>query len=94
MDLVKIDVIHQRIFPNRQTTEKRIERKSTYIFDEKCHQAFQTLKDMLTPTSILITPDWLQPFELMCDTSDVTVGAILGQKKDKVIHPIYYAGYK
>ncbi|KAA0062295.1 hypothetical protein E5676_scaffold313G003510 [Cucumis melo var. makuwa] len=34
-------------------------------------------------------PDWLQPFELMCDASDVVIGAMLGQKNDKVIYPIY-----
>jgi len=27
----------------------------------------------------------------MCDTSDVAVGAILGQKRDKVLRVIYYA---
>ena len=40
---------------------------------------------------ILFTFDWSQPFELMCDASDVAIGAMLGQKKDKVIHSIYYA---
>ena len=27
----------------------------------------------------------------MCDVGDVAIRAILGQKKNKVIHPIYYA---
>nr|XP_009803806.1 PREDICTED: uncharacterized protein LOC104249128 [Nicotiana sylvestris] len=27
----------------------------------------------------------------MCDTSDYAVGAVLGQLKDKIMHPIYYA---
>ena len=27
----------------------------------------------------------------MCDASDYAVGAILGQRKDKVLHAIYYA---
>ncbi|TYK01096.1 Retrovirus-related Pol polyprotein from transposon 17.6 [Cucumis melo var. makuwa] len=48
---------------------------------------FQTLKDALTSVSILITPDWSQPFELICDR----VMAMLGPKKDKVIYLIYYA---
>ncbi|KAA0060833.1 Retrovirus-related Pol polyprotein from transposon 17.6 [Cucumis melo var. makuwa] len=51
---------------------------------------FQTFKDALVSTPILTTPDWSQPFELMCDVSDVAVGAMLGQMNDKVIHPIYY----
>ncbi|XP_070018909.1 uncharacterized protein [Nicotiana sylvestris] len=27
----------------------------------------------------------------MCDASDYVVGAVLGQRKDKIMHPIYYA---
>ena len=30
-------------------------------------------------------------FELMCDASNYSVGAMLGQKKDKSFHSIYYA---
>ncbi|KAA0048269.1 putative mitochondrial protein [Cucumis melo var. makuwa] len=65
-----------------------------YIFDEKCHQAFQTLKDVLTLLPILIIPDRLQPFKLMCDVSDVAVGAMLvfpsnmpfQQEKKDIVH--------
>jgi hypothetical protein len=35
-------------------------------------------------------PDWSLPFELMCDASDFTVGVVLGQRKDKKPHVIYY----
>ncbi|TYK26567.1 Retrovirus-related Pol polyprotein from transposon 17.6 [Cucumis melo var. makuwa] len=42
-------------------------------------------------SSVLVAPDWSQPFELMCDASDVVVGDMPGQKKDKVTDPIYYA---
>ncbi|XP_070032597.1 uncharacterized protein [Nicotiana tomentosiformis] len=27
----------------------------------------------------------------MCDASDYDIGAVLGQRKDKLVHPIYYA---
>ncbi|KAA3469713.1 Retrovirus-related Pol polyprotein from transposon 17.6 [Gossypium australe] len=40
---------------------------------------------------IVIALDWTLPFELMCDASDFIVRAVLGQKKDKVFHAIYYA---
>ncbi|XP_020992634.1 uncharacterized protein LOC110278738 [Arachis duranensis] len=36
-------------------------------------------------------PSWDLPFELMCDASDFAVGAVLGQRKDKLVHVIYYA---
>ncbi|MGG6712759.1 UNVERIFIED_CONTAM: hypothetical protein ITH36_24275, partial [Salmonella enterica subsp. enterica serovar Weltevreden] len=35
--------------------------------------------------------DWSLPFEIMCDASDLAVGAALGQRRDKLFHPIYYA---
>ena len=40
---------------------------------------------------IIIAPDWDLPFELMCDTSDYVVGVVLGQRKNKFFHAIYYA---
>ncbi|KAM6556158.1 hypothetical protein CsatB_003177 [Cannabis sativa] len=36
-------------------------------------------------------PDWSLPFELMCDASDFAVSAVLGQRREKVFHSIYYA---
>ena len=40
---------------------------------------------------IIHSPDWSQPFELMCDASDFAVGAVLGQKIKNQPHVIYYA---
>nr|GEX14389.1 reverse transcriptase domain-containing protein [Tanacetum cinerariifolium] len=41
--------------------------------------------------SILITPDRDMPFELICDASDIAIGAVLGQHQDKHFRPIHYA---
>nr|GEV51413.1 hypothetical protein [Tanacetum cinerariifolium] len=41
--------------------------------------------------SILIAPNWDLPFELMCDTSDFAIGAVLGQRHEKHFRPIHYA---
>nr|GEY15705.1 reverse transcriptase domain-containing protein [Tanacetum cinerariifolium] len=35
------------------------------------------IEEKLTEAPILIAPNWDQPFELMCDASDFTVGAVL-----------------
>nr|GEX33639.1 DNA-directed DNA polymerase [Tanacetum cinerariifolium] len=40
---------------------------------------------------ILIVPDWDMPFELMCDASDFSIGAVLGQRQDKHFRLIHYA---
>ena len=40
---------------------------------------------------ILQSPNWDLPFEIMCDASNSTVGAILGQQIDKKLTVICYA---
>ncbi|GJS81610.1 reverse transcriptase domain-containing protein [Tanacetum coccineum] len=39
----------------------------------------------------MIKPDWSFPFEIMCDTSDYAVKAVLGKRKDKHFQPFHYA---
>ena len=63
----------------------------SFCFDENCMISFTTLKDKLTPTPIVIALNWEHPFEPMCDASDYVVGAVLGQRKNRVFHAIYYA---
>ncbi|CAN6556004.1 unnamed protein product [Malus baccata var. baccata] len=46
---------------------------------------------LLTTTPIIAAPNWSLSFELMCDASDYAVGAVLGQRKDKLPQVIYYA---
>nr|GEX60034.1 reverse transcriptase domain-containing protein [Tanacetum cinerariifolium] len=60
-----------------------LEKNSPFIFLNECIQAFRTLKEKLTEASILIAPNWDQPFELMCDASDYAVALkYLFAKKD------------
>ncbi|GJX30285.1 reverse transcriptase domain-containing protein [Tanacetum coccineum] len=68
-----------------------LEKNTPFIFSEECIQAFQTLKKKLTKALILIAPDWDQPFELMCDANDYSIGAVLGQRIEKHFRPIHYA---
>ena len=35
--------------------------------------------------------DWHLPFEVMCDVSDLAVGAILGQRVKGMPYVVYYA---
>ncbi|XP_073045904.1 uncharacterized protein [Primulina eburnea] len=62
-----------------------------FNFDSTCLQAFEVLKKSLVTAPVLTAPDWELPFEVMCDASDTAVGAVLGQRKNKVFHTIYYA---
>ena len=62
-----------------------------FEFDSQCLKAFTILKDKLISAPIVVAPDWSFPFELMCDASDYAIGAVLGQKREKIFQVIYYA---
>ena len=42
------------------------------------------LKLALIKALILQCPNWDLPFKIMCDASDYAVGAVLGQRIDKI----------
>nr|GFC75784.1 reverse transcriptase domain-containing protein [Tanacetum cinerariifolium] len=68
-----------------------LEKETSFVFSKDCIDAFKTLKKKLTEASILVVPDWNLPFELMCDTSDFAIGAVLEQRMTKHFQPIHYA---
>ncbi|CAN6570913.1 unnamed protein product [Malus baccata var. baccata] len=68
-----------------------LQKDVAFDFNEDCEKAFNHLKEMLTSAHIIVPPDWSLPFELMCDASDYALGAVLGQRKEKRLHVIYYA---
>nr|GEZ65458.1 reverse transcriptase domain-containing protein [Tanacetum cinerariifolium] len=68
-----------------------LEKDTPFIFFKECVESFQTLKRKLTEAPILIAPDWDMPFGLMCNASDFSIGAVLGQRQDKHFRPIHYA---
>ncbi|XP_021743097.1 uncharacterized protein LOC110709193 [Chenopodium quinoa] len=61
-----------------------------FVFSNDCLLAFDRLKEALITAPIIQPPNWELPFELMCDASDYAVGSVLGQRKDKKLHAIYY----
>ncbi|CAA7029248.1 unnamed protein product [Microthlaspi erraticum] len=62
-----------------------------FEFSGECLAAFKKIKEALISAPIVQSPDWELPFEIMCDASDYAVGAVLGQRKEKKLHVIYYA---
>ena len=61
-----------------------------FTSDDALH-AFDEIKDALIKAPVLQAPNWSLPFDLMCDASDFTVGAVLGQRIDKKPVAIYYS---
>ncbi|XP_049352591.1 uncharacterized protein LOC125817043 [Solanum verrucosum] len=70
---------------------KLLEKEVKFHFNHACTTAFQCLKEKLLSTPIIIYPNWSESFELMCDASGMGLGIVLGQKRNKLLHPIYYA---
>ena len=65
--------------------------ETPFEWTQACQEAFDKLKGMLTIAPIMQPPNWTLPFEIMCDVSDYAIEAVLGQRKDKRSHAIYYA---
>ncbi|KAM1262754.1 hypothetical protein ACFX2G_028456 [Malus domestica] len=68
-----------------------LQKEVAFEFTKECTASFNQLKELLTTAPIIVPSDWSLPFELMCDASDYALGAVLGQRKDKRPHVIYYA---
>ena len=49
------------------------------------------LKELNPDWLQMVTPDWNKEFEIMCDASDYAMGAVLGQRTEKIFKAIYYA---
>ncbi|KAM5550007.1 hypothetical protein ABKV19_001114, partial [Rosa sericea] len=86
---------YRRFIPNFSKITKPLcdllAKDAVFDFNEECLKAFETLKKELTHAPIIRAPDWDLPFEIMCDASDYALGAVLGQRVNKLPHVIYYA---
>ena len=70
---------------------KLLDKDCKFYFDESYLKAFNELKEKLVYAPIILSPYWNSLFEVMCDASGVALGVVLGQRKNKILHPIYYA---
>ena len=68
-----------------------LEKDAKFNFDESCHNSFEEIKSRLVEAPIMAKPYWNRDFEIMYDSSYFAIGAVLGQKAEKVFKPIYYA---
>ena len=66
-------------------------KNANFDFDESCGTAFEEIKSRLVLAPIMLTPDWSNEFEIMCDAIDYAMGVVLGQRIEKVFKAIYYA---
>ena len=62
-----------------------------FDFNDECFKSWGKLKQEFIFAPIISSPNWVQPFEIMCDASDFAIGVILGQHIDNRQHVIYYS---
>ena len=70
---------------------KLLEKDAKFIWDEDCQKSFEELKANFTTAPIVKAPNWKLPFEVMCDASDLAIGAVLGQRVEGKPYVVYYA---
>ena len=51
-----------------------------FHWNDKCEEAFHTLKKFLTSATILAQPDISKPFDIYCDASGTGIGCVLMQE--------------
>ena len=68
-----------------------LEKDAKFEFDESCKDAFEEIKSRFVTTPIMVTLNWNKEFEIMCGASDYAMGAVLGQRTEKIFKVIYYA---
>ena len=60
---------------------KLLEKDAKLLWDEDCQRSFEELKSHLTTAPIVRAPNWQLSFEVMCDASDLAIGAVLGHRE-------------
>ena len=70
---------------------KLLEKDAKFAWDEHCQMSFEELKAYLTTAPIVRAPNWQLPFEVMCDASDLAIGAVLEQREEGKPYVVYYA---
>ena len=68
-----------------------LEKDDKFVWSESYQKSFEELKSYLTTAPIVRSPNWQLPFEIMCDASDLAIGAVLEQREDGKPYVVYYA---
>jgi hypothetical protein len=57
-----------------------LKKDTKYVWSNDCDEAFQTLKKLLTTSSVLAQPDIAKPFDVYCGASSTGLGGVLMQE--------------
>ena len=65
-------------------------KRTPFIWTQECELSFTFLKSALTSDSVLILPEFEQPFRIEADASKYGVGGVLSQLRDGHWRPVSY----
>lgn len=68
--------------------------KGKMCWTQEAEEAFLKIKSVLTSSKVLANPDFMLPFTIESDASDVAVGAVLVQVQDGIRRPIAFFSRK
>jgi hypothetical protein len=57
-----------------------LKKGNKYVWNKDCGEDFQTLKTLLTTSSVLAQSDIAKPFNIYCEASDTSLGCVLMQE--------------
>ena len=65
-------------------------KRNSFLWDDEARKCFETLKQIMSSTLVLPTPDFPKPFVIECDALRFGIGAVLMQEG----HPIAFESRK
>ena len=65
-----------------------LEKDTKFDFNDACKFAFDEIKARIVIAQVMATLDWNINFEILCDASDFSMGAVLGQRIEKTFRAI------
>jgi hypothetical protein len=75
--------------------ENLLKKYCHFSWTEECQQSFDTLKQKMVTTPILVFPDWSKEFHVYVDAYSIALGAVLAQPGEGDIdHPLAFASRK
>ena len=67
----------RRFLDIAQPLNELLKKDQSFIWNEKCQLAFDTLKRKFTEEPVLMMPDQSKPFQIECDSSKYATGAVM-----------------
>jgi hypothetical protein len=65
---------------------ERLKKGDKFSWDQKCEDAFHTLRAHLTTAPVLAQPDVSKPFNIYCDASGIGLGCVLMQDNQVIAY--------